>query len=279
MRVERNGKHAQVIFDSFSDIVDFHADADNDKRSSAMRANPGFHGGAKSINELVALARTGMPREGIDALAIAEDSLQTLEHDLESQQFNGVYDVSGSDVDVARYLSGEPECMINYEMNARQQTERVVTLVVALGVSGAMSTETMRKRGQQIVALAEAIDRTGLQTEIWAEFTTGGEKCRGYTGRIQVRLKSPGELFDAGMFMFALTHAGFYRGFLFNATWQLPTEFHAPMTLASTMGKCVFDYIHSEDYPDNAIYMPIISWDAKAEQETTRVLRELGLLV
>ncbi|MGH3953503.1 MAG: DUF7192 family protein [Mycobacterium sp.] len=272
MNLTETKTHACLSFRSLGEFTSWSKHAD-DNVTNRMRDRAEWHGGISSMKETLALADTGMVREGIEALALSE-----VERDREivSQQFQTAYSVSGCDVDVARYLSGEPENMIDYTMADVSRTERIATLVVGVGVAGGTRVEVIRNHGRKLVALAEAIDAAAMQSEIWVEFTTGSPGK--LSARIAVRIKAPGEPFDPGAAMFALTHPAFYRGMLFNACHALPDKFVSGLSIGGSYGKCVYRYVHSEDYPDGAIYIPPIDYQADTARHIDRVLTALDLL-
>lgn len=272
MNLTESDTHACLSFGSLGEFTKWSKNA-NDNVTARMRDRAEWHGGISNLKDTLALAETGMVREGIEALELSE-----VERDREvvSQQFQTAYNVSGCDVDVARYLSGEPENMIDYTMADVSRTERIATLVVGVGVAGGTSTEAIRNHGRKLVALAEAIDAAAMQSEIWVEFTTG--KPEELSARIAVRIKAPGEPFDPGAAMFALTHPAFYRGMLFNACHALPDKFVSRLGIGFNYGTCVYRYVHAQDYPKGAIYIPPINYRDDTARHIDRVLTELGLL-
>lgn len=275
MRTETSGKHVQLVFDSFADFITHNESKPND-RAKRMEQDPKFHGGASTMDAALTMARTGLPREGIDALNIAESNIRDMDRDLISQQFQSFYDVEGADVDVARYLTGEPECMINYFMDDSTSVRRVVTVVTQISVNCNVSPEAMTEHGRKLVALAEAIDRAGVQSELWVDMTVDG---RGHTGRVSIRLKAPGELFDIGAFMFALTHPVMFRGLGLNTFHSFPKKFHKPLTVGCGYGHANNSPdIHPGDYPEGTTFIPGIANDYEAGFSVENTLRELGLM-
>lgn len=264
-----DGKHTFVKYDSLAEfIADNETNGRNPRWNETM--NERFHG-ATSLTELYELARKGLPREGIKALELSDVEQHQRDRELANVQFQSMYDVMGSQVDVARYLSGEPECMVNYYFDERPRTESIVTLALGIAVNVHVKAESITKHGRRLVALAEAIDSSGLQTEIYVDFT--GVSGRD-SGRWAVRVKAPGELFDAGAFMFALTHPGMVRGLGFNTMQHWHTR--ALQNPGQTYGVSAF--IETADYPAGTIYVPAMRTDADAGKCVDTVLRDLGLI-
>ncbi|MGH3953504.1 MAG: DUF7192 family protein [Mycobacterium sp.] len=282
MQLKTNGNHALTRFDSFHQFITWNESAP-DNRTMSMRSEPDFHGGVTSMSNLLKVARDGMPRNGIDALHLATETLQEIERELNYQTFQTSYNVSGCDVDVARYLSGEPENMIDYTMADVVRTSRVVTIVCGIGVPAMVSASKIQEHGHSLMALSEAIDRTGLQSEIWVDDVSVNsmgthDALVDHSGRVAVRLKAPGESFDPGMFMFALTHAGMLRGLTFNAMHAFPTAWITKLNIGSGYGRATREFVAADDYPDGALYIPPILNNREAGISITDTLRELKLL-
>src|SRR6266567_585901 len=97
-----------------------------------------------SYGQAIDMALNGWPDELPDALRIAEDAVKLCDQETSAFTFAPVFDVAGGDVDVARYLSGEPECMVDYPLTPTSKVGRVITLCVGLNTSIAISEETVK---------------------------------------------------------------------------------------------------------------------------------------
>lgn len=277
--------HHLMRFDTFAEYIAHNEE--HDYRTPYMDEGRGFYG-VDSMQEAIDLARTGLPREGIKALGAAATKVEETERELMIPRFHPFYAVDGADVDVARYLSGEPENMIGYYLDDAPGIRRVATLVVSIAYSAAISTKTITQRGHAIMALLEAIERTGIQTEIWADKTTSDSYDRhggspvaygACTIRQSIRIKAPGELFDPSTFMYVFTHASMLRALGFNTMHSFPKHLHNQFGIpGGGMGYPVTKEYRLEDYPEGAIFIPSI----RTAEEPTKVyhdtLRKLGLL-
>ncbi|UVK63497.1 hypothetical protein SEA_AEGEUS_147 [Mycobacterium phage Aegeus] len=278
MRTEVKGEHCRQVFESLKDFIDHNAS--KDYRTHRMRdedERPEFYGGATTLDEALDMARNGMPREGIEALAIAAGQLSQIQSQLQYQQFQSTWDVTGSDVDVARYLSGEPECMIDYYTETNQRPERVVTLVIGTNVPWHVSAEAIKERGQKIVALIEAIEATGATTEIWADRTSNSAGSSSKTTRTSVRIKAPGDFYDSGKVMFVFTHAAYNRCLGWNADHSLPREFQEAVGTGRYYGNNGDGHAWHPDYPKGATIIPPLKED-RDKFSVVDTLRKLGLL-
>ena len=288
MKLEITDKHALLNFTSLDDLADHTDRTAKGHRRQRVKEDPEWHGGVKDMDELTKLARTGLTQDGIDALRLSEQNIEELDRDLIKQTFKAEYSETGSDVDVARYLSGEQECMINYQLHDTVNTQRVVTLAVGIAVHCGIDPKAVTKHGQALMSLVEAIDRTGLQTEMWADCSIkasawwgGDDGGSSYTGRVKVLLKSPGQILDPGAFMFMLTHVGAFRGLVLSAIYEFPREWRDAMRIMDGGGHgqpINQAYRIAEDYPEGTIYIPSISEDGQAGKALNETLKKLNLL-
>lgn len=279
MKLETKGQRAVVTFDSFGDFLATNEQGE-DYRSVEMDGDPEFYG-ARNMQQAYALAHCGLPREGIEALNIAEERVQQLDRELIKNQFDPMWDVSGAQVDVARYLEGEPECMVNYTLEDIPREVPIVTIVASLSFHCGISGSAITKHGQAIMALMEAVESTGLQTEVWVENnSSSGYGGGGLSGRTKIRLKGAGELFDAATFMYALTHPSMLRSLIFNSMHYYPEQWRDAMGIApgSFYGFPVQEAADMDDYPEGAIFLPAIRNDHEAGKVLMVALKELGLL-
>ena len=273
-----SGKHHCVSANSLHEFTAYSKTLP-DHRSSSMPGKRGgrdaYYGDVKDMQDTHARADAGMAREGIEAVALARVPSQN-QH-VPSQEWQTRYDVSGSYPDVGRYLSGEAESMVEYFQDWEEVVAPIATLVVNIAVNCNITAPAFIKHGRALVALSEAIDQAGLQSEIWADATIEGRD--GYTGRFKVRLKSPGEVYDPGAFMFALTHPAFFRAMQLNAMHDWPKDWQRPCSVGGGYGHATQKFVHPEDYPDGAIFIPAMNTDSDAGKCVDSALRQLGLLV
>ena len=261
-------KHHLNRFNSLAAFTEYSRGLE-DHRSPAMKRDNGkgkYYGTAKSMAELHGLADKGMAREGIKALALAQNRVQSMNRELEDQSFATQWDVCGADVDVARFLAGEQDNMMEYVFTPDTAIQPVVTLVTNVAVHCGITDKAFQTQGAALVAVAEAIDSVGLQSEIWVDctITESYSKTTGYTGRFSVRLKSGDGPFDSGAFMFALTHPGFFRGMVLNAMHAWPKAWRDAMGVGGFYGFPTGQFVHPEDYPDGAIYIPAMDDNKQA---------------
>lgn len=167
-------------------------------------------------DDVLTTAANGWDQHLTEVLALAEDAVDTVEAMTDQVTFQTVYDVTGTDVDVGRYLTGIPECMIDYPLIEVPRVGRVITVCASVSVSGSVSAATIVQRGQVLTALAMHLSRLGLNLELWADFSTSG-------GTIRTLVKGANDVIDPARILYAYAHPSMLRGLGF-ALWQDLTD-------------------------------------------------------
>lgn len=265
-----SGSRHQIKFESFAEFLEY-----QEAHQGKNQFQSSFSGSG-GIPATVALARKGLSAAGLSALNMAADLLPALDADLVDTRFRPMMSTEGAEVDIAAFLDGEPECMVTYECIDQANIQPIVTIVIAVGVLGHVDTEAIQQRGTQVMALLQAIEYAGVQTEIWADSSTNGRND--LFGRISVRIKEAGKPFDAGTLMYAMTHDSMHRTLNFNAKDHFPKRFSDAMGRSCGYGSTALgDIAHPEDYPAGAVYIRAL----RNNRDTLNVedtLRELNLM-
>jgi len=278
MRTSQEGDRYVITYDSMSDLVSsLEGKPECYTRDSEIRSERRWHGGVRSTDEAIGLARKGMVDRVPDAMKIAESAVETAEAEYDMPAFQTFYDVSGSDVDVARYLSGEPENMISYQMVDTPRVGRVITLVSGIAASGGVSADILWERGVQTVALILALEKIGFQVELWTDMTASNGPGRGEAGVVRTLVKGPGDLLDVSQVMFAFAHPGNFRVLHFAAMHLFPAKLQKEIGVG-------FHYGYPQDpdpemYHDGAVVIPSAQlWRRGYDSLVPDTLKELGLI-
>lgn len=284
MRTETKDRHHVMWFDSFGAYVS-HAESMGNCYGDIEAGFAVPYGESTAFADVIRLARCGLPVEGVEALNLAEERLQERERALVSQRFETVPSPEGAFVDIAKFLEGDPYNMVAFSIADETRVESIVTLVIAVGVRSDVSTDAYKERGQKVMALVEAIEQTGLQTEIWLDKTAESRSRRGLfertTGRQAILFKAAGDPYDATALMYALCHVSMHRVLGFNTMHAMPSRFRSALGVGVSYGSSVHDreLPHPEDYPEGAIYIPGLRDNRDAQRfDTDEILRQLNLL-
>jgi hypothetical protein len=282
MRVDVSGRNGTMVFDSIDDLrkeVEKHQDSH--VLDFGGRRDREFFGGVSSFDGLMELGRTGWESEVQDIIKVSEDTLETIEQTFDIQAWQSVYDVTGSDVDVDRYLSGQPENMISYVMMDTPRVGRVITLAINVGASGIVDPETITARGKNIVALVHALESLGLRTELYADLPAKGSNDYEVRSRTAIKVKSADETLDPAMVMFAFAHPAFMRGFMLTSMEAYPEKFAKGLGVGGGYGIPTEGW-GTELFPEGTIEISSNLtgvWDrSMAERFVIKHLRELGII-
>lgn len=119
-------------------------------------------------------------------------------------------DVTGAYVDIGAFVSGEPECMVDFAQDTRQAP--VVKLVFVGCYSGACGRNTIVRRGCAIAALVDSLEARGVRCDVEVQVnvrgTTAGDT---YEHRVHVTVKRAEQALDLDALVFAAGHPAFWR--------------------------------------------------------------------
>lgn len=221
-----SGRSIRLVLDSWGTFVDMAENAPAAGCRSSRSNDMGAHWhGTSTFREAAALAREGWPEgearvRGL-SLAAFDKVSSMLERELP------VYDVEGAEIDVARYLEGEPECWQRMESRVTQGPgRRIVEIVYVCSASGGVSGEVMIARGAAAVALAELLEQAGHGVKI----TLVSSVASGYGGHgkeaceICIPIKAPDQPLDVSRVAFALAHPATFRRLVFAVEETLPPD-------------------------------------------------------
>lgn len=121
-----------------------------------------------------------------------------------------LWDVAGSEVDVASYLAGVPECMS--EMVRTRRPSQVVKIGVDRSISAAVPASRIESLGRNILMLVEGLRLGGVPAEVWAcESVSGGMEVYD----IGVCVQEPGRPVDVSVLAYWVAHPAALRRTIF----------------------------------------------------------------
>jgi hypothetical protein len=213
------------------------------------------------------------------ATPIAEQALETIETESEVTRYEADWQVSGSEVDVSRYLQGQPECMIEYQPVRISKVGKVVQLRVGVFLSNAISNRDWVKRGASVVRLAMALEECQHSVEIWLDLCVG--EVHGSSGKkviIRTLVKDAHDSLDPARLAYWLSHPSVFRRVHFAAMDALPEKW------GEVVGHKGHGYgvkATPEDLPEEAIYIPQTCYSEHLSDPTQWVkdaMKKLGLV-
>ncbi len=153
---------------------------------------------------------TGYESAVVEAEKIASEVDQTVAAELFSTTFSATYQCSGAEVDMGRYLSGEPECMIESEPIRISRQGRAVRLAVNVSFVNSIREDVVRKRGAAVLALVDILSRAQHPLEIWACIVpASGDAKRRFV--YSIKIQAANEPLDMGRVMYFLAHPTVFR--------------------------------------------------------------------
>jgi hypothetical protein len=232
-----------------------------------------------TLEESLVMAREGWRDQLESALELAESAVTMAVREHEVDTFAPVWDVTGAEVDVARFLSGEPECMIDFPLTRTSKEGRVITLVVSSSYSSVISHDTLIRRGQVITAFALALARLGHAIEIWTDSTPVDVKNAKRRLIQRTLIKGVDDELDPAVIMFALGHPSFLRNLMHGCRGKLKGPWETFAKSGGTPTPRPADYVAS--YPEGTIFLPELRSSSDVPDADTflrKYLGELGLL-
>lgn len=192
------------------------AGGDSFRRGRESRSGSRMFTETESWTEAMQVARDGYR----DVRAEIRGHVVDLEHvirAIEADTWAWRHDVTGVAVDVDRYLSGEPENMLDSVPVTVPTFGRVVRVLVNGAASSRVEAETIRKRGAAIVALVEAVELAGCSAEVLVTFPVSdretGRKSSFYAATVTA--KAADQALDLDALAFLLAHPSMLRRCVF----------------------------------------------------------------
>lgn len=199
-------------FDSLAEALDY-AGKNPDPKSSDRDQGGDWAGKTKSLSEAVTLGHKGYEEIRPEVERMFTELESQLAERLESA-FQSRYDYQGVQVDVGRFLSGEPECMIDFVPEPSQRMGRVVRIVINGSCSAMIAPDRIIKRGVVVCALVDSIHKLGMGVEVYIEYPINDSGINSSSGQVYssvVKLHDSQQMLDINNLMFALCHPSMFR--------------------------------------------------------------------
>lgn len=122
------------------------------------------------------------------------------------------YGASGDEVDVGRYLSGDPDNMIAYHLEPVPRRGRIVTLQVDVGTQWDVPCAEIRNHGAAAFGLADMLRARAVGLDVYATARVVPRSSPGHhSWQMIVKVQSSEAPFDASRIEFAMTHPAMLR--------------------------------------------------------------------
>lgn len=178
--------------------------------ASSRKLGGGWHG--ESFADAMRMAEHGDKASALKLKLGARASIRPMRRSIAR------WGEAGSTVDVARFLSGEPENMIE-TMRARRPSA-VIRLAIERCVHSGTPPNTMRITGASVLTAVEGLRTSGVPAEIWSTFTTSGK----ITLSIQILIQQAGRPIDIDRLAYWVVNPSALRRVAFSIMEKQPED-------------------------------------------------------
>lgn len=169
MNTDNGNDHVRTI--TLDEALELAARTPPIKTPSSRREGDSWHG--DTFENALDKARHGDPKVALrlrQRLGVM-GSIQT------APRATQRWGTAGSTVDMGRFMTGEPECMI--ETHRTRRPSPVVRIGIERAVSAFTGTDTIESTGVSVLAAVEALRTAGIPAAIWVTFTIRGNASYG----------------------------------------------------------------------------------------------------
>jgi hypothetical protein len=222
MRVDitKNSRGSELHIEEFESLGELLRHAGANKSPKSSNGNDSKFTLTASLQDAVDLGLKGYT----DVRPDVEAQLNELESHIAEHldvAFQACHSVVGGSVDIARFIQGEPECMVDYVAEPQARMGRVVKVLVNMVFSAFVNTADVVKRGVAVCALIDTLHKLGVGVEVWSEEPTAHRGVdKGDVSSHLVKLHDSSEMLDIDNLMFGLCHPSMLRRIGFSVTEQ-----------------------------------------------------------
>lgn len=174
--------------------------------------------GSESYEHALQMLDQGWP-EGLNKIKFHDHKIRQVQP-TKTFDFAPVFSECGSEVDVGRFLGGEPECMVDHQQQAQNKIGRVVRLVCNVSASCGISEDQFFRRGVAALRIVDALETAGYRCEITLSGAISGD--RSYTYDPQVIIKAAEQPLDMDRLAFFMASPAIFRRLIFRLCEHLP---------------------------------------------------------
>lgn len=215
--MKKTYKHGTVDFTEFDSLGEYIRYAkDNPTPKDSNQPKSGSFNYTETLAEACNLATHGWDEIRAEVDAQLDELVEHI-NDAFGEFYVSEHSTSGAFVDMGRFVTGEPECMVSFVSEPQARMGRVVKIVMNAVVSGHVPADLIKKRGIAVLALIDTIHKLGVGIELWWEESLAGGKQEFST---LIKLHSSEEPMDINSLMFSLAHPDMLRRLQFSVQEQ-----------------------------------------------------------
>jgi len=192
---------ADFTFNEYIDFVEQNI-GKGCKNSSESTADKEWYG-SKNINEAIDLARHGWDK-GTQLLAKMLDDIKAkgVEKTLKPR-----FDVYGESVEMGLFMTGEPECMLDWEEDIKEGYKEVDIYFNTIA-SAMYNPEQLINYGSVALSVVDYLEGIGVRVNLYSYYSI---KPGGRDSLISVKIKDASESLNIPVCAFALAHPSMMR--------------------------------------------------------------------
>lgn len=221
MKEYKQTKDHVYKFDSPFDFIDYLGEPNPGLASAETDNSASPWSGTKDYE-----AAKQVSFEGFDVSDVVA-TLSELEASFDSQDVGVVHDVQGAFVDVGAYMTGEPECMIDFVETERPNN--AVKLVFDVCEGAGVSTKQMMNRAACLAGVVDYLEKQSVPTEVHLLVSNDFQSYYGSNSLsgVFIKVKEANERLNINL-LTGVLHPGFFRRIYFNFV-----EKHYPKSLGT----------------------------------------------
>ena len=221
----------------------FIADAELQDKSMGTRSQRSSRDGDNewaggSFDDVIELSKNGWPEGTENAREVHEKITKLLYFD-DVSIFQREDNVCGSEPDIARYLSGTPECMVNYSLQPKnKRTSNIVRIFVNVSGNAGIAGQAFINRAAAVMAMCWEIHMQGESPEVWfGQLINGSGDEDAYFVQATC-VMGAGEAFDEESFAFFTGHPAVLRRMIFSTQENMNSAARKSLGVGQGYGYC-----------------------------------------
>jgi len=287
--IVRNILNHKTIEHQFSGLAEFAAygnapcDMPDEERASLLHHDEPEWDYCAGYGGALAMARGGWPG-GAQIMRETADKMYEKIAPRVPVFGNTEHAVSGAAVDIAAYVEGVPECMLEF-VESRVDAPKPVDIMISLAFSCDIPADEVCNRGAAILAAVDVLNNRGCAVSIAVNSTiTKAAESSGvrYTLSNTFIVHSPGEVMDIDTLAFCLMHPALLRRLCFAAMEHAPGLYRRVLGIKSGRG---YGRTADANIPAGTVYFDKFdtpgrfSTPDKAVETVLNVLKQHGLTI
>ena len=170
-------------------------------------------------------------QEGVDKIKpICDGIYGEISNSMVNQQVH--YDVCGASIDIGAFVTGQPECCLNFREEERVGAGKVLSLIANIGADRSVNAQKMFLRGAVVVALVDLLEMSGYRVEV----SVANGIRHFIRGEYLIPVKSAIDSVSRERLVFALCHPAMLRVVVLSLMESMPRSFREEANITHTTG-------------------------------------------